>query len=472
MTASALPRAARPLLDFLALLRRNGFPVAPEQGRLSCGAIAARPARHRGHPPRGARHAGAAASGSADFDMLFDMHFLGLAGVLSIRSPKRRGDCDVRTMAPAYRRAAVGRRATKPGRRRPPAEALFAARAAAGRRQPSAARASAAHLPARLPRRRGFRMRSAQARRRLRPAALAARCHPHRRRGHPAAPPRTPARPRADPAADRRVGLDEGAHRRRICASPMRWSTRRPRVEVFTLRHAADPRHPRAAAEATASRRWPSPPTWSPTGTAARGSAMRWPPSSPCRASPPSRAARWCSCCPTGWSAAIRRQMIARGRRSRRARLADRLADAARRRGRYRPETAALRAILPCSTSSPTARPRSGSAGTFSICRDGGLPMIGLRRVRRCPSSHLAAGRTCPGCSGPMQPRIFGPYEPIRRDYPIAEYLADVAGAGVERSVYVQANWAKERFARRGPPVSATPRAKPAGRTPSSPMRT
>jgi len=43
--------------------------------------------------------------------------------------------------------------------------------------------------------------------------------------------------------------------------------------------------------------------------------------------------------------------------------------------------------------------------------------------------------------SGPMQPRIFGPYEPIRRDYPIEEYLLDIAGAGIEASVYVQANW-------------------------------
>ncbi len=30
---------------------------------------------------------------------------------------------------------------------------------------------------------------------------------------------------------------------------------------------------------------------------------------------------------------------------------------------------------------------------------------------------------------GPMQPRIFGPYEPIRRDYPIQEYLADIASS-------------------------------------------
>jgi predicted TIM-barrel fold metal-dependent hydrolase len=42
---------------------------------------------------------------------------------------------------------------------------------------------------------------------------------------------------------------------------------------------------------------------------------------------------------------------------------------------------------------------------------------------------------------GPMQPRIFGPYEPIRRDYPIAEYLSDIAGTGVTGSVYCQTNW-------------------------------
>ena len=41
-----------------------------------------------------------------------------------------------------------------------------------------------------------------------------------------------------------------------------------------------------------------------------------------------------------------------------------------------------------------------------------------------------------------MLPRIFGPYEPIRRDYLIDAYLADIAGSGVVKSVYVQANWA------------------------------
>lgn len=43
--------------------------------------------------------------------------------------------------------------------------------------------------------------------------------------------------------------------------------------------------------------------------------------------------------------------------------------------------------------------------------------------------------------SGPMQPRIFGPYEAIRRDYPISEYLSEASAAGVEKAVYVQANW-------------------------------
>ena len=51
-----------------------------------------------------------------------------------------------------------------------------------------------------------------------------------------------------------------------------------------------------------------------------------------------------------------------------------------------------------------------------------------------------------PWLTGPMQPRIFGPYEPIRRDYPIEEYLADLKGCGVTRSVYVQTNWANDHF--------------------------
>jgi predicted TIM-barrel fold metal-dependent hydrolase len=59
---------------------------------------------------------------------------------------------------------------------------------------------------------------------------------------------------------------------------------------------------------------------------------------------------------------------------------------------------------------------------------------------------HIWHRRDLPWLEGPMQPRIFGPYEPIRRDYPISEYLADIAATGVVQSVYVQCNWAKTAF--------------------------
>jgi predicted TIM-barrel fold metal-dependent hydrolase len=59
---------------------------------------------------------------------------------------------------------------------------------------------------------------------------------------------------------------------------------------------------------------------------------------------------------------------------------------------------------------------------------------------------HIWRQADLPWLTGAMQPRIFGPYEPIRRDYPIQEYLSDLAQGGVTQSVYVQTNWAKERF--------------------------
>jgi predicted TIM-barrel fold metal-dependent hydrolase len=59
---------------------------------------------------------------------------------------------------------------------------------------------------------------------------------------------------------------------------------------------------------------------------------------------------------------------------------------------------------------------------------------------------HIWRKADLPWLDGPMQPRIFGPYEPIRRDYPIQEFLSDIAGCDIVKSVYVQANWAKDRF--------------------------
>ena len=58
---------------------------------------------------------------------------------------------------------------------------------------------------------------------------------------------------------------------------------------------------------------------------------------------------------------------------------------------------------------------------------------------------HIWRQADLPWLTGPMQPRIFGPYEPIRRDYEIEEYLADAAGSGITGAVYVQANWAPAR---------------------------
>jgi len=59
---------------------------------------------------------------------------------------------------------------------------------------------------------------------------------------------------------------------------------------------------------------------------------------------------------------------------------------------------------------------------------------------------HIWRQADLPWLVGPMQPRIFGPYEAIRRDYPIEEYLDDLGGSGVTRSVYVQTNWANGQF--------------------------
>jgi predicted TIM-barrel fold metal-dependent hydrolase len=58
---------------------------------------------------------------------------------------------------------------------------------------------------------------------------------------------------------------------------------------------------------------------------------------------------------------------------------------------------------------------------------------------------HVWRQADLPWLQGPMVPRIFGPYESIRRDYPIEEYLADIESLQVVRSIYVQTNWPKDK---------------------------
>jgi predicted TIM-barrel fold metal-dependent hydrolase len=72
---------------------------------------------------------------------------------------------------------------------------------------------------------------------------------------------------------------------------------------------------------------------------------------------------------------------------------------------------------------------------------------------------HIWRRADLPWLAGPMQPRIFGPYEPIRRDYAIAEYRSDIAGSGIVKSVYVQTNWPADRFEDEAAWVQETARA-------------
>jgi len=54
---------------------------------------------------------------------------------------------------------------------------------------------------------------------------------------------------------------------------------------------------------------------------------------------------------------------------------------------------------------------------------------------------HIWRQQDLPWLLGPEQPRIFGAYAEIRRDYLIDEYLADLVNTDIQKSVYVQANW-------------------------------
>ena len=59
---------------------------------------------------------------------------------------------------------------------------------------------------------------------------------------------------------------------------------------------------------------------------------------------------------------------------------------------------------------------------------------------------HIWRVQDLPWLSGPMIPRIFGPYPSLQeRDYLAAEYGASAAEHGFTQSVYVQANWPLER---------------------------
>lgn len=58
---------------------------------------------------------------------------------------------------------------------------------------------------------------------------------------------------------------------------------------------------------------------------------------------------------------------------------------------------------------------------------------------------HIWHQRDVPWLADEPRPRIFGPYEKIRRDYLIEEFKRDVSAFNVVASIYMQANWAPSR---------------------------
>ena len=105
------------------------------------------------------------------------------------------------------------------------------------------------------------------------------------------------------------------------------------------------------------------------------------------------------------------------------ARLARELADAARRRSELH---AADRRAEGDPAAGRRSRRRLVGARGLRACAE----PAGARHAHECRMSivdahhHIWRQADMPWLSGPMQPRIFGPYESIRRDYLIDEFLA------------------------------------------------
>ena len=83
---------------------------------------------------------------------------------------------------------------------------------------------------------------------------------------------------------------------------------------------------------------------------------------------------------------------------------------------------------------------------------------------------HIWRRADLPWLDGPMQPRIFGPYEPIRRDYPISEYLSDIAGCDVVRIRLRAGQLGQGCVSRTKSPTCSAPPMRPVSRRRSSAM--
>jgi uncharacterized protein len=156
---TTLPRAARPFVTFAALLRHNGFLVASEQTTAFLAAIdllgptgiaAIRRAAHATLAPPPERR--------ADFDALFDAHFLGDALVATEPAEAEDQEMRVRDSGREEAPLPVTDDTHESGQAAAAAERL-ALRRFAGADEGEALRRFGRALPERLPRRRGYRRR-------------------------------------------------------------------------------------------------------------------------------------------------------------------------------------------------------------------------------------------------------------------------------------------------------------------------
>ncbi len=145
---------------------------------------------------------------------------------------------------------------------------------------------------------------------------------------------------------------------------------------------------------------------------------------------------------------------------------------------RFRPQTAALQAILPCLDDLVDGSSLAGLADfMLTLARPGALGRDGLAEdlmMQKAIDSHFHIWRQKdqPWLVGPMVPRIFGPYEPIRRDYPIEEFLADQQGLRRREGRLCPDQLGEGGFREGGRLPHRDRRRRPAGRMPSSAMPT
>jgi uncharacterized protein len=395
-------------------LRRRARPDAPFSppwacsGRARCTISAAPPMRSSAPAPTG-----------PSFDAVFDAVFLGRA----LCSPGRGAtpeDLPRPMMMPGFDLMPEADEEEPSGAEATAAERLFA------RRSPRRRGARPAPLPARCPRAAAppVAPHAAGKGRLRRSAPRLSRDDAQGRRDHPPAHPPPPAAPAPGADADRRLGQHEGGHRGRAAARPCAGAAGRAGRGVHP-RHAPDPRHPRAAP--------PRPGSGAGAGLGA-GRRLGWRHAAGRGAGGVSVVPRFASFArgalvsslsdglerggPEALVAAMARMRGWRGPRACGCRRSPPIPA-------FRPRPAPCRPSCRCSTGWATA------ATPPAIARE---ILTFAKGARRVIDSHFHVWRQAdlPWLTGPMQPRIFGPYEPIRRDYPMAEYLADIAGQGIE----------------------------------------